>query len=487
MRVLIWFRNDLRLHDHQPLSAALQAAVEVIPVYCFDPRQFSKTAFGFAKTGPFRAKFLREAVLDLRQSLQSRGSNLLIRWGNPEQILPDLAQALKCDAIYYHQEVTAEETAVETVLDQSLQAKGIGSRTFWGSTLHRLEDLPFAVSQIPELFTQFRKQVEAEISIAIPLPAPTQLPMLPEIERGDCPELAQLGLTVPPPDPRAMFTFTGGETAGLHRLHTYIWEQDRLRVYKQTRNGMLQPDDSSKLSPWLALGCVSPRYVSAQVAQYEAERIKNESTYWLIFELLWRDYFRWICAKHGYAVFRRSGLRKLDLPWQEDWQRFELWRVGKTGYPLVDASMRELLATGFLSNRGRQNVASFLTKNLGILWQMGAEWFESHLIDYDVCSNWGNWNYTSGIGNDARGFRFFNIIKQSKDYDPQGEYLKHWLPELDPIPASHVHTPWQLLPVEQRRYGVQVGGDYPHPVVDLMKSARANEVLYQQAIASASF
>jgi deoxyribodipyrimidine photo-lyase len=137
-----------------------------------------------------------------------------------------------------------------------------------------------------------------------------------------------------------------------------------------------------------------------------------------------------------------------------------------TGYPLVDANMRELARTGFMSNRGRQNVASFLTKNLGINWQMGAEWFESVLIDYDVCSNWGNWNYTAGVGNDARGFRYFNIPKQSKDYDPQGVYLKHWLPELKEIPPGKIHEPWKLNQEERKRYGVILGVNYPRPVVE---------------------
>jgi deoxyribodipyrimidine photo-lyase len=245
---------------------------------------------------------------------------------------------------------------------------------------------------------------------------------------------------------------------------------------------MLGADYSSKFSPWLAMGCLSPRYIYAEVKAYERERVANDSTYWLVFELLWRDYFRFMAAKHGDRLFRKSGLRGLNIAWQENWQIFGLWQRGETGFPLVDANMRELAATGFMSNRGRQNVASFLTKNLGINWQMGAEWFESLLIDYDVCSNWGNWNYTAGVGNDARGFRYFNIMKQSHDYDPQGEYIKHWLSELSTLPASKLYEPWKLLPVEQSRFGVRIGVDYPQPVVDLFKSAQANERAYNAAI-----
>ena len=241
---------------------------------------------------------------------------------------------------------------------------------------------------------------------------------------------------------------------------------------------MLYADDSSKFSPWLALGCISPRYIYEQVKKYECDRLGNDSTYWLVFELLWRDYFRFVAKKHGDKLFYRTGLRGMDIPWKQDWKRFELWTTGNTGFPLVDANMRELSLTGFMSNRGRQNVASFLTKNLGIDWRMGAEWFESLLIDYDPCSNWGNWNYTAGVGNDARGFRFFNINKQSQDYDPQGTYIKHWLPELASLPANKIHQPWKLLPIEQKRFGVRLGVDYPNPVVDLFASAKANEAIY---------
>ncbi|MBD2460831.1 DASH family cryptochrome [Oscillatoria sp. FACHB-1407] len=485
-RILIWYRNDLRIHDHEPLHRAshpTSRATSIIPVYCFDPRQFGTTFYGFPKTGAFRAQFLRESVSDLRRSLQSLGSDLIIRQGLPEVVLPEIAKTLGVTAIYYHQEVTSEEVNVETALQAALKPLGVKLQAFWGHTLYHPDDLPFGVAQIPEVFTTFRKQVEKESTVNLPFPSPKQLPALPELAVEDLPDLGDFGLAASPGDDRAVTRFVGGETAGIARLKTYFWERDRLRIYKETRNGMLGEDYSSKFSPWLALGCLSPRYIYEQVQEYEAQRIKNDSTYWLIFELLWRDYFRFICAKHGDRIFRKSGLQGVAIDWKEDGDRFGLWQEGMTGFPLVDANMRELAATGFMSNRGRQNVASFLTKNLGINWQMGAEWFESLLIDYDVCSNWGNWNYTAGVGNDARGFRFFNILKQSKDYDPQGDYVKHWLPELAAIPANKVHEPWKLLPVEQQRFGVRLGVDYPNPVVDLFKSAEENEKIYNAAFA----
>ncbi|MBD2102586.1 DASH family cryptochrome [Leptolyngbya sp. FACHB-261] len=480
-RIIIWYRNDLRLHDHEPMYVALKAQAQVIPIYCFDPRQFAQTSFGFAKTGPFRAQFLLESVADLRQSLQALGSDLVVRCALPEVAIPQLAQELGVQEVYAQEEVTSEEIAVDTALKAALEAIGAQLISFWGHTLYHPDNLPFNLYQLPEIFTQFRKRVENSATVDPTLPTPKQLLPLPKLEVGQIPQLSDFGLEPPLLDPRTVVQFRGGETQAQARLDYYFWKQDHLRVYKETRNGMLGGDYSSKFSPWLALGCLSPRYVYEHVKDYETQRITNDSTYWLIFELLWRDYFRFIAAKHGSRLFRASGLRGVSIAWKQDWERFALWQEGKTGFPLVDANMRELAATGFMSNRGRQNVASFLTKNLGIDWRMGAEWFESLLLDYDVCSNWANWNYTAGVGNDARGFRFFNILKQSKDYDPQGEYVKHWLPELATLPAAKVHEPWKLLPVEQKRFGVRLGVDYPNPIVDLFKSAQANEKIYNAA------
>jgi deoxyribodipyrimidine photo-lyase len=482
-KILIWYRYDLRLQDHQPLHRALRSQGEVIPFYCFDDRHFQTTSFGFPKTGNFRSQFLLEAIDDLRNSLRKLGSDLVIRSGKPEEIIPDLVRQLQVTDIYYHQEITTEELRVENQLKHNLSTENITFTSFWGSTLYSLENLPFKVEHTPELFTKFRQEIEAKSVVNDPVPSPTKLPTLPQnIHRGYLPTLQDLGLTDINYDPRQIITFKGGETAGIHRLNHYFWEQDLLKNYKETRNGMLELDYSSKFSPWLALGCLSPRYIYHQVQKYERERIKNDSTYWLIFELLWRDYFKFIAQKHGNKIFHLEGLRNIKINWQQDWQNFNLWCSGKTGFPLIDANMQELLNTGFMSNRGRQNVASFLTKNLGIDWRMGAEWFEYLLIDYDVCSNYGNWNYTAGVGNDGRGFRFFNTIKQSKDYDGGGKYIKHWLPELQRVPSDKIHNIWKLLPVEQERFKVRLGVDYPRAIVDLFKSAEKNRQIYDRAL-----
>lgn len=482
IRNLVWYRNDLRLHDHEPMYHALQPNTLIIPVYCFDPRQFATTSFGFPKTGAFRTQFLLESVADLRNSILQLGSNLILRWGFPEEIIPSLAREMEVSAVYFSGEVTAEELAVETAMEKALSQLNIKFNRCWTTTLYHQDNLPFSLDKIPELFTKFRQAVENNVTVKEPMFSPKKLPALPDIEMGNLPILSDFGLELPDFDSRSVLRFKGGETAAIERLNHYFWQKNCLKHYKETRNGMLGADYSSKFSPWLALGCISARFIYQQVQEYELNKVKNDSTYWLIFELMWRDFFRFICSKHGNKIFSKAGLQGIKIPWVEDWEKLRIWQEGKTGFPLVDANMRELLATGFMSNRGRQNVASFLTKNLGINWIMGAEWFESLLIDYDVCSNWGNWNYTAGVGNDGRGFRYFNITKQSRDYDPFGEYIRCWLPELASIPGDKIHEPWCLSGDEQRQFGVKLGRDYPRAIVNFFDSVKVNEKLYQTAL-----
>ena len=238
--------------------------------------------------------------------------------------------------------------------------------------------------------------------------------------------MEELGLILKRDD-RAVIDFKGGETEAWKRLRYYIWESDLIATYKETRNGLIGGDYSTKLSPWLALGAISPRSVFGEVKKYEAVRSKNSSTYWLVFELMWRDYFRFIAKKHGDRIFKITGIKQIDLRLNKDLNSFEKWKGGKTGIDFVDANMLELKRTGFMSNRGRQNVASYLVHDLKVNWTWGASYFETMLIDYDPCSNWGNWNYIAGTGNDPRKNRYFNIENQANKYDPYGNYKRYWL------------------------------------------------------------
>jgi deoxyribodipyrimidine photo-lyase len=475
-RIVYWFRNDLRLHDNAGLQAALEDADQILPVFVFDPRLFRDLpALGIRKTGVFRANFLIESVADLRQSLRARGSDLIVRVGSPAKILAELAEDLEAFAVYTSKEVTNEEVTDEAMLSKRLKPLNIDLEMFWQASLYHVRDLPFEISRLPDVFTQFRNQTERRATVRATWPTPDAVPLPKnmDIEPGPMPTLATFGfadgdhtyqLTA---DVRAAVPFKGGETTALARLDAYLWHKDLLRTYKETRNGMVGEDYSSKFSAWLSLGCLSPRLVYEEVQRYETERVKNDSTYWLVFELLWRDYFRFVALKYGNRIFKPSGI-KLDLNYKgrHDENLFLRWAEGQTGIPFIDANMRELAATGFMSNRGRQNVGSFLVKDLGIDWTWGAAWFESLLVDYDPCSNWGNWTYVAGVGNDPREDRYFNILTQANRYDEQGKFVKHWLPELQNVPPDKVHIVSNLARGQQEQYGVALGDTYPMPMVN---------------------
>jgi deoxyribodipyrimidine photo-lyase len=468
---LVWFRNDLRLQDNETLLRAKESSKILIPIYIFDERHFGTTRFGFKKTGAFRAKFLLESVADLKQLLQDLGGDLVLRVGKPEILIPELAQEVSAEAVYFSEESTDEELTVERHLKRALHERAIKFHTFWQSTLYHKNELPFSIERLPDVFTTFRKQVEKLSKVRPTFPTPKKLNPLPsEVLVGQLPTLARFGLSEPCQDARAVLTFKGGEREALKRLDEYLWKSDSLRCYKETRNGLLGANYSSKFSAWLANGAISPRTIYEAVKRYEHERIANDSTYWLIFELIWRDYFRFISLKYGNRIFKKYGIKNQPVAWSQDEAKFQAWAEGKTGVPFIDANMRELSATGFMSNRGRQNVASFLVKDLKVDWRMGAEWFESLLIDYDVASNYGNWNYVAGIGNDPREDRYFNPLRQAAMYDPNGDYVRYWIPELRQVPAPLIHEPHKLSPMESSLYGVVLGTDYPRPTVKLKSS-----------------
>lgn len=442
----MWFRQDLRVHDNEALHQALHAAEEVIPVYVIDPRAiYGETRqFGFPKVGLYRLQFILESIADLRASLQALGSTLYVRIGHPEDEIFELASANKTSWIFCNRERTQEEVVVQDALEQKLWTIGQEIRFSRGKMLYYTADLPFPVTHTPDVFTQFRKEVEKFVQVREPLPVPgakSFKPLSTRIEPGSIPTLEDLGFTTPETDPRAVLPFKGGETEGLKRLHYYLWESDLAATYEETRNGMLGGDYSTKFSPWLAQGCLSPKQIYAELKRYEAKRISNKSTYWIFFELLWRDFFRLMGKKYGNAIFLEGGTREQVNPeWQNDFEKLQRWIDGETGMPFIDANMLELKHTGFMSNRGRQNVASYLVKDLRVNWQMGAEYFESVLIDYDVCSNWSNWNYVAGVGSDPREDRYFNTLSQARRYDAQGEYVATWLPELAGLPPEEIHA-----------------------------------------------
>lgn len=489
-RVVLWFRNDLRIHDNEIIHQAVQRvsqgkAAEVVPVYCFDPKFFSESHFsnGHLKTGAFRAKFLIESVQDLKKNLREYGSDLIVQLGAAEETLPKL---VKPGSIVLAQaEVTSEESDTEVAVRKALEKSSSKLELVWGSTLYHRDDVPFDydMQNMPTVFTPFRQKCEdrAPVRQCFPLP-PKEIGVLPlpkdihefVADLNYVPQtIEDLNSIVPSgsplfkiegakPDAKAVIDFQGGETEALKRLDYYLWQSDLIKKYFEIRNGMIGGDYSTKLAPALTHGCISPRQMYWEIQKYEKQRGSNKSTYWVIFELIWRDFFKFYALKEGNEIFKLWGPIGKRRTWKDDSALFDRWRYGQTGWPLVDANMRELLATGFMSNRGRQNVASFLALDLGLDWRKGADWFESLLLDYDVASNWGNWVAAAGL----TGGRInkFNITKQSKDYDPDGKYIRLWCPELKNVPASKIHQPHLMSIKEQELYGVRIGIDYPQAI-----------------------
>jgi len=426
-KAIVWFKTDLRLHDNETLVKATAQNDQIIPVFCFDETQFEETEYGFKKTGSFRAQFLLEAVADLDKNLRALGSGLMVLKGKPEIEIPKIVSLYKANKLYAKREVTFEEKQTEQLVQTELWKQQCEMLTFSTSTLYHAQDLPFSIKDIPDVFSNFRKKVEKESTIRSVFEKPISISS-PEFPVAQFPTLDELGLSFSEIDKRAAIVFEGGESAALKRMNHYFSETKAISQYKETRNGLIGADYSSKFSAWLALGCLSPREIFFELKKYETQFGANESTYWLVFELLWRDYFRFMMKKYSNKFFQQSGIQDKGISVNKhNIKLLESWINGTTGVDFVDANMLELKFTGFMSNRGRQNVASYLCNDLKLDWRYGAAYFEQQLIDYDVSSNWGNWAYLAGVGNDPRGNRYFNIDKQAQDYDRDKSYRKLWL------------------------------------------------------------
>ncbi|MFN4122493.1 MAG: DASH family cryptochrome [Flavobacteriales bacterium] len=422
---IFWFRNDLRLHDHPALQKAIDHSDATLFIYIVDPLQYTDDKLGFSRIGPFRRQFIKESVYALKDALREKGSDLIIKRGDPMELIPAMMQNLNISELHCSFEPGYDEQETVQALTDKLQKQAKQVHGMHNNFLIDIHTLPFAIENLPDIFTEFRKKAEKFAAFPEAIPTPHVLPsqLTHNIIDDYVPEW---DITVPQ-HPNAVLAFKGGEQEALLRLENYIWQQDLLKVYKETRNGLIGADYSSKFSPWLAQGCISPRYIYKQVKKYEKERVANQSTYWLIFELLWRDYFRMIAMKYSNRIFLKFGLKgHINKRMENNKAKFMQWVEGKTKEPFVNANMNELRLSGFMSNRGRQNVASYLVNDLKVNWQWGARYFESMLMDYDVSSNWCNWNYVAGIGTDPREDRYFNIRKQSEMYDPDGLYVKLW-------------------------------------------------------------
>ncbi len=456
-KVIVWFRQDLRIHDNEALSEALAVADQVIPVYVFDPRFFrATTEFGFPKITPARARFIIESVNDLRLTIRELGSELVVRVGHAEDELFELARSVKSNWIFCNRERTAEEAAIQDELEQRLWTVGQEMRYSRGKMLYYTADLPFPVTHTPDSFTTFRKETERFIDIREPLPTPARIPgYTADIVPGRIPDLADLGVE------DSQF---GCKPSTIGGEREAIVQVDRLIERLCTDDSPL--DDLSEgpfASPWLAQGCLSPKYLYHRLISQVGKQDERLSD--MITGLYYRDYLRLMVKKHGHLIFEPGGITGEDVVEKgADLDRLRIWTNAVTGIPIIDASIRQLTITGYLPGRLRSITALFLIRELEVPWRYGASFFESNLVDYDPCSNWTNWCNVAGYGPDTREVKATNYILQARKFDPDGSYVKRWLPELSEVSSQLVHQPDQADPVELSAHGVVLGKDYPKSV-----------------------
>lgn len=472
MRYLYWLRDDLRLDDMPVLQEALAQRPQTLDfVFVWGVPLVGPTYWrGLPRLSPWRQIFYVEALSDLATRIEALGSKLHILEGDPQKVLPAWAAMQKITKVFASRSLIWEEKQIEQAVTLALQKEGIPLILGENGGLFQERELPFPVEMLPSTFTAFRQKIERATWTSAPIPEPKSLPpsgiegvsFKEVLQKYQLPKKAYYTHPLP-----WQYLFVGGETEGKRRLKTYL--TDHLMHYKATRNELAGEFYSSRLSPYLAAGCVSVRRVYSLVRDIERHQGASPSTQHFVWELLWREYFRWLGYKYQGRIFFERGLRDKKLPWRRDESVFAAWVEGRTGYPIIDASMQELRQTGWLSNRARQYVASFLLKNLGIDWRWGAEYFEAQLIDYDPASNYGNWLYQAGIGNDPRGFRYFHPLRQTEQFDPQANYIRYWLPMLRALPSPQAAMP---TPTARQKVG------YPEPIVDFQQSIEKAKEIY---------
>ena len=529
-RAILWFRNDLRLQDNQLFHyEQVRQAKELLAIYCLDPRHFVKSTWGeHPRIAPHRLRFLAESIEDLDQSLQRLGSRLWVVVGEPEDVLPSLL--CPDDVLAFQREDTHEEQVVEATILAKLP-QSIPALCHWGHTLYHRNDLGWDPQEtLPIPFGKFKFGVCDKISPRPEMPAPSRkdLPRSPDsvglpgtqgaswvpvacdaksLEDAMCGLVCSGGGSSSSsrdafaalPEGEPAIVWRGGETAGLAQLADYMSPQG-LGTYHRTRNQLHGAYHSSHLSPWLANGCLSPRTVFWRAKEYERAHPRTregpfDHVYKFVFQLIWRDYYRFYCARFGRRVFFAGGPAGRSQRWRRDPAAESRWKRGTTGVPLVDALMRELLSTGFMANRGRHVVASYLVHYLGIDWRVGADWFEALLLDHDVCSNYGEWASTAGVAaaptkgqplglqgrgptaqsgqgahggagdpwakGKATGAAVFDPWEQAAQYDRTEAYVRRWVPELRRVPTGCAHWPHDMDP-ESRAAANAVA--YPSPL-----------------------
>jgi deoxyribodipyrimidine photo-lyase len=445
---LVWFTRDLRVHDHPALRAALDTGEPIVPVFCFDDRLIR----GRHSSGP-RTQFMLESLADLDERLDGR---LVFRHGRPEREFPALAREAKATRLHFSADSGPfARRRIERVLRAMREA---GVECLGHAGLHAVDDLGEIRTQAGDPYTVFspfhrtwlaaprRDVVAGARSLGMPPP--------PHIRKGRLPTLAELGLEQEVAEP-----LRGGETAGRERLSRFL----RAGIRRYTDNhDTLGADKTSRLSAYLHFGCLSAREIEERLPSGAgAEAFRRQ--------LCWRDFYHHVLLHHPRNARSEFQDRyRGSISWSYAKRRFEAWCDGRTGFPLVDAGMRQLRREGWMHNRARLVVGSFLTKDLGIDWRWGERWFMRLLIDGDEANNNGNWQWIASVGVDSQPFyrRMYNPARHQERFDPRGQYVRRYLPELQGVPDDYLREP-QTMPVEvQRECGCVIGADYPEPIVD---------------------
>ncbi len=421
---IFWFTNDMRLHDNPALMRANTLMDSLLCIYVIDFTWMASSQYSLANKSKASLAFLSESLSDLQHKLEAIGQQLLVIEATTVPALIDLIEENGASDVFRSDHAGWYENRAWEILKKKNPV--VSFHSVDSHTLFDLELMPFSLEDLPTSFTKFKNAVK-DLKPLKPIEALTNLPPPP----NGCCYASKLD------DQPIGNKFRGGETHGLAVLTVYFTTEKPM-FYKEVRNAIDGWDNSTKLSPWLANGCLSVREVMATLLNYESTITANESTYWIYFELLWREYFQWYAHRNGVKLFSFGGIKsdiknsiksgtKKSRPLNSFYpERFQKWVNGATPYPIVNACMNELRETGFLSNRGRQIVASCFVNELAMDWRYGAAYFEQVLIDYDVASNWGNWQYLAGVGADVREKRHFNLDKQTQQFDADGRYIKLW-------------------------------------------------------------
>lgn len=409
-----WFGNDLRITD-QPFSNIANEADECIGVYVIDPKRVEYNRWGFRNMSLQRLQVLREHLFDLEQSLTELGVPLIVKYGDPAVIVAELVEQYDASLSFMHESATHERKSQERLKAHLKERVYVydGNYLFHSSNLDWGERFPHSFSKFRKKAESYLKKQNYHLNTALKNFGRAVLPKLKSSQR-------EIDLI-------SALPFRGGESAGKLRLNNYLFETKNASQYKQTRNGLLGKDYSTKFSLWLAHGALSPTMIMLSLKAYEEEYGANKSTYWIFFELLWRDFFRHAAKYYKDQFFNKQGVQENNWDYKESDIAFREWAFANTRKDFVNANMVELNITGFMSNRGRQNVASYLVHDQYQDWRRGAAWFEHHLLDYDVYSNHGNWQYITGVSFNPKGPSRFDIDFQAERYDKKKTFRETWL------------------------------------------------------------